>query len=689
LSCRIALAATLLICGLMDRSASASIRFSPSPRGERRVAPRPDPLTTAMNLRRGEGKTSPHSDSPAQVPTPADLANLGLQDLMEIEVTSVSRRSENLSNAAASIFVITGEQIRRSGATTVPDALRLAPNLQVAQSHANGYSISARGFNNSAANKLLVLIDGRSVYTPLFSGVFWDAQDVMLEDVERIEVISGPGGTLWGVNAVNGVINIITRSAPETRGGIASGATGNRESGLAVRHGAALGASGDYRVHAKYFHRNHSETEAGTRKEDAQHRTMGGFRADWDRPSGRFTVMGAAYKGESGQPLPGTISISGFNLQLGTIDIAGASLFGSWKRALSKASDVTVQAYYDRTERTVPPTFAEALDIADLQVLYSIRTKRQTISGGGEYRYVRDDVTNSPYIAFLPARVNQKWASVFVQDEVALTGSLRLTLGARVEHNDYTGAEVLPNARLGWGLAPGHLLWAAASHTVRAPSRLDRDTFVPGTPPFLLTGGPDVRSETANVYELGYRGQVSDSVTYSIAAFHAVYDHLRTQEIAPSQTSVFFANGMNGTTHGVEMWGAIQVSRRWRLTGGFSGLKEDLRLEPWSNDLTAPDAQEGSDPNRTWTVQSLLGLPNGIELDVMARRVSALSSFDIPAYLRLDVRFGWRPRRGLELSLTGQNLFETHAEFSPAATRTEFGRSFVVSVRRRFGKDGS
>jgi iron complex outermembrane receptor protein len=628
-------------------------------------------------------------DSLAQVQTPADLARLGLQDLMEIEVTSVSRRVESLSDAAASIFVITGEQIRRSGVTTLPDALRLAPNLQVAQTSASGYSISARGFNNSAANKLLVLIDGRSVYTPLFSGVFWDAQDVMLEDVERIEVISGPGGTLWGVNAVNGIINIITRSAAATRGDLLAGGTGNRDSGVAVRHGAGFAGTGHYRVHTKYFHRNHSETKDGTRKEDAQHRTMAGFRADWDRSYGQFTVMGAAYKGQSGQPLPGTIAVAGQTLKLGTIDISGLSLQGTWKRALSKRSDVTVQTYYDRTERTVPPTFAETLDLFDVQVLYSMRTERQTISGGGEYRFGRDDVTNSAYVAFLPAQRNQKWASVFVQDQLALTDRLRLTLGARLERNDYTGSELLPNARLAWSVAAGQLLWAAASHTVRAPSRLDRDTFVPGTPPFLLTGGPAVRSETANVYELGYRGQFRDAVTVSVTAYHAHYDHLRTQEIAPSRQSVFFANGMNGKTSGIELWGAIQASSRWRLSGGFSGLREDLRLEPWSNDLGAPAAQEGKDPARTWTLQSLFDLPNAMELDVMARRVSALSSPAVPSYLGVDVRFGWRPRRGLELSVTGQNLFEKHAEFSPVATRTEFGRGVFVSVRRHFGRDGS
>ncbi|MGZ5781577.1 MAG: TonB-dependent receptor plug domain-containing protein, partial [Burkholderiaceae bacterium] len=429
-----------------------------------------------------------------------DLANLSLEELVNIQITSVSKKSESLSDAAASVFVITNEDIHRAGVTNLPDALRLAPNLQVAETDASGYSISARGFNSSSANKLLVLIDGRSVYTPLFSGVFWDVQDVMLEDIDRIEVISGPGGTLWGTNAVNGVINIITRSAKDTQGGLVSLGTGNRESDAAFRYGGTIGDDGHYRVYGKSFNVKHTQTENGTEKGDAWHKSQAGFRADWKRPGDQFSIQGNAYTGREGQPLPGTIVISGQNFALGAIPVSGVNLTTHWTHLLDDGSNLSVQAYYDRTERTVPPTFAEKLDIFDLQVQHSLRPiGAHALIWGASYRYAIDNVDNSQYVAFLPAHLDQRWSSLFAQDDITLRNDLKLTLGARAERNDYTGNEFLPNARLAWKITPDHLLWTAASRAVRAPSRLDHDTFVPGAPPFLLNGGSTVRSEIAKV----------------------------------------------------------------------------------------------------------------------------------------------------------------------------------------------
>jgi iron complex outermembrane receptor protein len=611
---------------------------------------------------------------------------LGLEDLMAIEVTSVSKRPERLSDAAASIFVITAEEIRRSGATSIPEVLRLAPNLQVAQVNGPGYAISARGFNNSAANKLLVLIDGRSVYTPLFSGVFWDVQDVMLDDVERIEVISGPGGTLWGVNAVNGVINIITRPAKSTQGGLAAARGGNRGGEAAVRYGAALADDAHVRGYAKYLTRNHTSTEAGIAKNDAWHKVQAGLRADWSRPSGDLTLLGNAYQGREGQPLPGSIAITGVNLPLDVISLSGVNLLAHWRRGFADGSSVMLQAYYDRTKRVVPPTFAETLDLADVQFQHSLRALgRHALTWGAEYRRGNDRLVNSIYFAFLPAKVRQTWASVFAQDEIALRKDLRLTAGARVERNDYTGAEVLPNLRLAWKPAPAHLLWTAASRAVRAPSRLDRDAFVPGSAPFLLTGGPHVRSEVATVYEIGYRGQPWASTSYSATLFHAAYDHLRTQEIAPSGMSLFFGNGMKGTTHGIETWVTHQASRAWRLSAGLTAISEELRLRPGSNDVIGPAAQEGRDPAWHWRLRSSLDLPRQVELDVTARHVGALARPAVPAYAAVDVRAGWRPRREWDVSLTGQNLLGNgHAEFSGAATRTDVRRALFLEVVNHF-----
>lgn len=628
-------------------------------------------------------------------PDPGMLVRLSLEELSNIDITSVSKRTERLSDAAASVYVITGDDIQRSGVRSLPDALRLAPNLHVAQASASGYAISARGFNGSSANKLLVLIDGRSVYTPLFSGVFWDVQDVMLDDIDRIEVISGPGGTLWGVNAVNGVINIITRSAMDTQGGLFTAGGGNRDNDIALRYGGKFGNDGSYRVYAKAFERFSTETGDGRLKDDDWQKSQIGFRTDWSRAGDTLTVHGNAYTGNESQPLPGTIAITGVTPPLGTISISGINLTAKWDHKLKDGSNVTLQAYIDRTTRDVPPSFSETLDLVDLQFQHSLQPMGiHSLVWGGEYRYGMDRVTNSsflafqpprPFFGFLPGRVNQSWSALFAQDEISLRKDLRLIAGARVERNDYTGTEFLPNLRLAWKFAPEHLLWAAASRTVRAPSRLDRDVFVPAAPPFLLAGGPDVRSEVANVYEIGYRGQPTSRTTYSVTVFHSIYDHLRSQELSPSRTSVIFANKMEGKSTGIEMWGKYQVTDHWRLSAGFSALRERLKLKPGSTDIAGLTAQEGRDPDRIWMLQSSVNLPHQTELDATVRHVSALSDPDVPGYTVMDLRLGWRPRRNIELSITGRNLLSGgHAEFTDPATRTELERSVFFKITGRF-----
>jgi len=616
------------------------------------------------------------------------LADLSLEDLSNIEITSVSKRTERLSDAPASVFVITNDDIRRSGATSLPEALRLAPNLQVARVNADSWAISARGFNSQSANKLLVLIDGRSVYSPLFSGVFWDVQDLMLEDVERIEVISGPGGTLWGVNAVNGVVNVTTKSAAATPGNLVSAGGGNQEAQLAFRHGGALGENGSYRVYGKQTHRSNTDTANGTEINDAANATQLGFRADWDKGLDKYTLQGDAYQGKKEQALPGSI-VTGTAFALGEITMSGANLVGRWEHRLAEDSNVSGQMTYDRVDRSVRPAYAEQLDIFDWQLQHAWRPSAdQSLVWGAEYRYAFDRLDNSAYVAFLPDHVKQQWASLFAQDEITLRPSLRLTLGVRVEENDYTGSEFLPSLRLAWKPAENHLVWGAASRTVRAPSRLDRDTFVPGQPPFLLTGGPDFRSEVANVYELGYRGQASPSVSYAVTAYHADYDHLHTQELAPSNTSVFFGNGMQGRVEGLETWGSLQATATWRLHAGFTRLWQHLWLKPDSRDRLTTNSvglATGANPARQWLLRSSLNLPHDTELDVTARYVSELPLPRVPSYTALDLRWGWRPRAGMELSITGQNLVgPKHGEFSPEATRSAFSRAVFVELLSSF-----
>ncbi|WP_157616926.1 TonB-dependent receptor [Rhodanobacter sp. Soil772] len=620
-------------------------------------------------------------DLPAQ---PEDLTSLSLEELGNIQITSVSKKPERLSDAAASVFVITADDIRRSGARNLPEALRLAPNLQVAEASAVGYAISARGMNgsnNSAPNKLLVLIDGRSVYSPLFSGVFWDAQDVMLEDVERIEVISGPGGTLWGVNAVNGVINIITRSAENTHGALLTTAVGNGGSDLGFRYGATLGANGDYRVYGKHTRWLHGKTADGATVDDAGHRSQVGFRTDWHYAVDRFTVEGNVYDGSEQQPAPGAIAINGVGFVLGDVSNSGVNLTARWNRALAEGGSLDLQAYYDHTRRTVPPTFGERLDILDFQLQHSLRPLgMHALVWGVNARQSRDRVENlSPYFAFLPAQARQRWTSVFAQDEMTLANDLRLTLGARLERNDYTGTEFLPNARLAWKAAPGHLFWTAVSRTVRAPSRLDRDAYIPAVPPYLLNGGDPVRSEVAKVYELGYRGQPTPRLSWSATVFHNDYDHLRTQEIDPSFTYLFFGSLMEGQSNGIEWWGTFQATKSWRLSGGFTALDEHFRLKPGSNDAAGPSA-EGFDPSNTWQLRSSWTLGSDSELAIGLRHVGALARDDVPAYTAVDARLGWTLAPGAEISLTGRNLSGGHGEYRSRDLRREIGRSVILAL---------
>ena len=610
------------------------------------------------------------------------LKDLSIEELSNIEITSVSKRDEKLSDAPTSVFVITSEDIRRSGATSLPEALRLAPNLQVARLSANEYAISARGFNGTAANKLLVLIDGRSVYSPLFSGVFWDVQDVMIEDVERIEVISGSGGTLWGVNAVNGVINVITRSANQTQGGLAIAGGGNREDRASLRYGGSLANDVKFRIYATHFDMRDTEIQSGDTKDDAAHQSQVGFRADWQHEADSFMVKGDAYTGREEQPPPGSISISGVTLALGEISVTGANLISRWEHGWEGGGAFSAQAYYDHTERSVPPTFEDSQGIVDLQLQYSASPiGAHTAVVGAEYRYGMDRVTNSAYIALLPANLDQTWSSVFAQDEIALIDSLHLTLGVRAEHNDYTGTEVLPTARLAWKWSPNEMLWAAASRTDRAPSRLDHDTFVPGQAPFLLRGGPDVLAETADDYEIGYRGQITSAASFSATVYHTVYDRLRTNQVDPSFTYLFYGNGMQGTTTGLELWGSYQATPIWRLNAGFSRLRQEFNLTPYSIDVGTLQSTEGANPSRWGILRSTLDLGPRTEFDVTLRYVGALSQPVVPSYTALDLRVGWQLSSKLDLSLLGQNLLGSgHGEFTDVATRTDFKRAVFLKL---------
>jgi len=615
----------------------------------------------------------------------ADLADLSIEELANIQVMSVSKRPERLQDAPAAVFVITADDIRRSGADTLPEALRLAPNLHVARINGYGYSISARGMNSGASvlsNKLLVLVDGRSVYTPLFSGVFWDAQEVLLEDVERIEVVSGPGGVLWGLNAVNGVINITTRSARDTQGGmVAAHGANDGTAGAAFRQGGTSDGGVAWRAYGKYTRRDDSDRVGGGRIDDRYRRAMLGARADWEQGGDAFTVIGNVYQGRLDQPQPGEIAVPGGPSDLDRVRSDGANLSARWQRALDDGGNIAVQAYLDHTVREAPPLFTERLTTADLQFQHTLPSADgHDIVWGANYRHSRDRVGNSRYVAFLPAHTTQRWGSLFIQDEITLRDDWRLTLGARAEYNHYTGTEFLPSARLSWRLSPQHALWASASRTVRAPSRLDVDAWVPGQAPYILRGGPEVQSEVARVLELGYRGQPAPTLSYTVTLYHHDYDHLRTQELDPTRSYLVFASLMEGSASGIEAWGNWQPMPRWRLSAGWTALHQRLRLKARGTDL-AGLATARRDPSHTLQLRSSFTIDDAREIDVTVRRVGEMPASRVASYTALDARFGWRLRPGLALSLVGENLNGGHAEFGSSTYWAEFERRVGVKLR--------
>jgi iron complex outermembrane receptor protein len=492
-------------------------------------------------------------------------------------------------------------------------------------------------------------------------------------------VISGPGGTLWGVNAFNGIINVITRSADATDGALGAARLSNRGGDLAFRMGQRSGTV-DYRLYGKVFQRSHNELSAGGRANDDWRQGQFGFRADWGSGSDTFSVNGNVYRSRQEQPEPGLINVSGSNQRLGIIRTDGANITGRWDRRLEQGGTLSLQAYIDHTRREVPPSFTESLDIADLQFQHILPAiGRHNLVWGANYRYSWDNVENSAIIAFLPAKDRQSWISMFGRDEVVLRDDLRLTLGVRVERSPYTKAEVLPNARLAWKPADNHLVWIRTSRALRAPSRLDVDAFIPGRPPFVLAGGPAVRSEVGKVLELGYRGQPMASLSYSVAVFHNRYDHLRTQELLPGRRQVAFTNLMEGHANGLEAWGNWQANARWRLSAGLTLLKESFHLKAGSNDV-ASLRTVGRDPAHTAQLRSTWVIDDDREVDVAVRRVGPLGSPAVPGYTALDARYGWRLRPGLELSVSGQNLNGSHPEFGAGATRIDIPRTVAVKL---------
>lgn len=605
------------------------------------------------------------SSALAARPSLEDLEQLSIEELANVEITSVFKRPAPLSKAPAAVYVITAEDIRRSGAVSLPQVLRLAPNLQVARRSATEYAISARGFNSVEASiKMLVLIDGRSIYTPLFGGVLWDQHHVPLDDIERIEVISGPGGTLWGANAFNGVINIITKSAHETQGGLATGYFGNVDSGATARYGGEFGEGGAWRIYATGFERGETLRANGSGADDDWDGRQAGFRADWAGEADAFTLQGDLYDNALH---PG--------------DASGGNLLGRWRRDLENGSTFELQAYYDRVDRSVPGV-SDALEIFDAegQHTLSLGGRHELVWGGG-FRRIEDEFVNNLNIFVLtPESDTIELANVFAQDTFAVTDDLRLTAGLKVEYSSYTDFEYLPSARLAYDLSDTTLLWAAVSRAVRTPTRFDRDLNAQG----VLERAVGFESEELIAYEIGYRSQPTPQTSLSVSAFYNDYDELRVLGISPDTGLLRFENKLEGRTYGVEAWGDYRVLSWWRLSAGANLLKKDLELQPGAVTL-ALDQHAGNDPEYQLSLRSYMNLTDAVQLDLGLRAVDDLSQPDVPRYVELDARLGWQVTDGVELEIAGLNLLdESHPETGAAATRGEVRRSVYLGARVRF-----
>ena len=599
-----------------------------------------------------------------QVAESAGLAELSLEELSALPVTSVSGRPESLRSAPASVFVISGEDIRRSAATTLPEALRLAPNLQVARLSAGQYAISARGFNNGIANKLLVLIDGRSVYSNLLAGVFWDHHDLVLEDIARIEVISGPGGTLWGANAVNGIINVITKPAGATQGTLLTATRSDNGGNEAVRWGGRLGETGHLRLYALGTDRGRTERPDGTERADSASKQQAGFRADTSWGQSLLTVQGDLYHG-------GDEPASNLAPRL-----HGGNLLARWESRFADGGAYRVQASYDLQARDEEITFRNKAENIDLQFSHEpvLPAGHQLLWGLG-YRSGQDRNDPSPLVLFVPNERRLNWGNVFAQYQRQLE-RWQFTGGLKLEHNSYTGVEVLPTLRLAYQHGDRATTWGALSRTVRAPARIDRDFFLPGSPPFLIAGGPDFHSEVANVIEMGHRGQAGRNLSYSATVFRQSYQGLRAGRGAPAQV----ANRVEGNVDGIEAWGQVQPAEFARFTVGYTRLRKDLRFSDQPVDpISIPNL--GNDPSQQWSLRAQFDLPGRTEFDVQLRHVGALPSPFVPAYTVADARLGWQVTPRVEVSLIAQNLFNRrHIEFDVPANASAFGRRIFLRV---------
>jgi iron complex outermembrane receptor protein len=609
---------------------------------------------------------------------PQELKRLTIEELAEVDITSVSRRSERLSDTPAAVSVITDEDVRRHGVTMLAEAMRLADALDVARIHGNSWAISARGFTITTANKLLVLIDGRSAYSPLFSGTFWDAQDFLVADIDRIEVIRGPGGATWGANAVNGVINVITKPAAATRGTFVMLNAGSVEHlTAAIRHGGRLGTVGSYRVYTNFADRGAHFLASGQGSEDSVRRGQVGFRMDSSLTGvNRWSLQGDFYRAAEGL------------LSNDDADVAGGNLMARWSRVRGNGSEFQAQVYYDRTFRHIPGQFEETRDTVDIEALHRQQFGRHTVVAGGNFRVTEGEDIGSAGFFFDPVDRTDKLAGVFVQDEIAVRPDrVFVTLGSKFERNDFTGLEVQPTIRVRVTPRPRHTAWGAISRAVRLPTRFDTDLRLvnPTSRAITLTGSGNFDAESVVAYEAGYRLRPFSRVALDAAVFRNQYDNLRSQELpAAIGQPIVLANLLNARTSGIELAATVQPAHTWRVHASYAFLHRDFFVDPGSRD-PFEGAFEANDPSHLFSLRSWLDLGKGVEFDGLLRAAGERPTPVVPAYAELDLRLGWTVRPGWELSVVGQNLLHArHSELFSTGPRFALRRGGYLRSTWRF-----
>jgi iron complex outermembrane recepter protein len=620
-------------------------------------------------------------------PASHDLSKMSIEDLMDIQVTSVSKKEQKMSQAAAAVFVITQEDIRRSAATNIPDLLRMVPGMDVSQIDANTWAISARGFNNQFSNKLLVLIDGRAVYTPLLSGVNWDTQDVVLEDIDRIEVIRGPGGTLWGANAVNGVINILTKKAADTQGGLLKVAGGTDAQALGVaQYGGKIGSGANYRIFTKFMNRDSLPELDGTSGDDRWSLFHGGFRTDAAiSPNDSLIVQGDLYSGNEG----GTI-IHLFSIDPPVIEnqdvrdgISGGNILGRWSHTFSSRSGTEFQFYFDDYKRTGPESIETRRSIDFDFSHHWAWGSRQGLVWGAGYRQTWSEDTGTIDQSFVPSNPSLHLLNVFAQDTVTLLPErLFLTAGSKIENGYYTGFGIEPTVRLAWTPSGRVTVWSAVSRAERAPGQRDAGLVAPlaafpdpagsGTPvEVILFGNPHFLPEHVLAYEAGLRAEPNERVSIDVSTYFNRYDHLQTVEpgaeflqAAPVPARfvipLTFGNLMYGTTEGAELSVNWKLADRWTLSPGYAFLEMHLHTKPSSQDDSSVVQNEGSSPQHQAQLRSHVDLPYGLSWDTTAYFVGALPAQGVASYTRIDTQLRWKLAESAELSVAGQNLVQDH-----------------------------